>query len=83
MNSVKRLLLTVIAYCVVYIPTIAYSYSFGGINCVLQDLDDSQGTGGDLWQATYSFNFTNNTDYYYLFDHDDILAINFNPHSLQ
>ena len=45
MKSLKRLFLTIFTVCAVSIPVLAHSSM---INCVLEDLDDSQGAGGDL-----------------------------------
>lgn len=77
MKKVRILLLTVIAGCVLSIPTIAFSF---GINCVLEDLDDSLGTGGDLWLATYSFDFSSLR---YEFEMNDILAVKFSSSNYQ
>lgn len=49
----------ILSVCAVSIPVIANSYP---INCVLQDLEDSQGGGGDLWQATYTLDALNWSD---------------------
>lgn len=51
MKSFKRLFLTIFTVCVASLPAIAQSSL---ISCVLEDLNDSQGAGGDLWQATYT-----------------------------
>jgi hypothetical protein len=51
MKSLKRLFLTIFSVCVASLPAIAQSSL---ISCVLEDLDDRQGAGGDLWQATYT-----------------------------
>jgi hypothetical protein len=72
MKSLKRLFLTVLTVCIASIPVIAQSSL---ISCVLEDLDDSQGTGGDLWQATYTLgdlNWQNNW-----VDYGNTIAIRF------
>ena len=51
MKILKKLFLTILVACAVSIPVFANST---GISCVLEDLDDSLGDGGDLWQATYT-----------------------------
>ena len=59
MKSLKRMFLTIFTICIASIPAIAQSSL---ISCVLEDLDDSQGAGGDLWQATYTLGTLNWSD---------------------
>ncbi|BHH82395.1 PEP-CTERM sorting domain-containing protein [Desulforhopalus sp. 52FAK] len=59
MKNFKRLFLTIFTVCVAGLPAIAQSSL---ISCVLEDLDDSQGAGGDLWQATYTLGTSNWSD---------------------
>ena len=50
MKKIKSVFFVVTVVCALSIATVASSLS---LDCELTDLDDSLGTGGDLWQATY------------------------------
>jgi hypothetical protein len=53
-KKIKNIFFVVTVVCALSIATIASSLT---LDCELTDLDDSLGTGGDLWQATYPLNF--------------------------
>ena len=64
MKIIKRLFFVVTVICALSIATIASSVT---LDCILTDLDDSLGPGGDLWQATYPLTYDGVTSLNYLF----------------
>ncbi|BHH82401.1 PEP-CTERM sorting domain-containing protein [Desulforhopalus sp. 52FAK] len=80
MKKIKSVFFVVTVVCALSIATIASSLT---LDCELTDLDDSLGTAGDLWQATYPLNFYSDpsnptlNEVFYVFDDRYNFAITF------